>query len=265
MTRNGGGAVARKERGEERNKAKWMKEAQNSRKRAEKAELELAQLREQLAVTSNSEQIFITSPSSHPSDLVNENVNVVSRAEFDELRLELDELRESHDQLVMLHKSTHDERAKFQVDLELAKENVQRLQIDLNKSRAAEGIARALYKNSVEKVKQLEQVAADAAVVVEKEKKSEPETIPSDLVTTPRVPIVRDLPIASKSISPITPEQLDFNEVSSERQTYRTSPVAVTSRKVKSIWQSIVDFFSGLFLRLFGHTVTTSERTPLIV
>lgn len=250
MARNGSGAVARKERGEERSKLKWMKEAHKNRKRAESAELRLAELREQLTISQAPERIP-AAPSISLEDVSYEQHEFVNRAELDAVRVELNQFRTSYSQVLEMNKLLLDKSTASEAELLLAKENLGKLENELAESRSAESIARRLYKDAIERVKHLEEIAVNQV---------RSETQQSSFVKTPHNVGNQ---VTSKNFSPITPEQLDFTDSSLQRTCHTPSGFTVPSRQVQSIWQIFFDFLSGLVVRLFGRRATHLESKPL--
>ncbi len=250
MTRNASTAAARKERGEERSKAKWMKEAHKNRKRAEEAELQLAELRLGLLAGIPSEQVLRTSSLSS-SDSTEEQCQLVSRSEFDTLRSELNQLRESYDKVTEMNKIAHNNRAMAEAELELAKESIRQLHVELTKSRSAETIARALYKSSIEKIQGREEGTA----------MGEHSETGTSMLRTPRN---SNLVATSKSFSPITLEQLDFTDSSPGTAIHSPGGSKFPSCKIRTMRQSITDFLSGILQRLFGWVFWAPETVALM-
>ena len=249
MTRSSNNA-ARKERGEERNKAKWMREAQRNRKRAEDAELRIVTLEQQIAASSTLRQ-EPTHPSSTFTDVVKSEELPVSRTEFDAVRSELERLRLDYAKVMDVNKLLSNEHSALQGELELVKEKAKQLEASLTKARSAELIARSLYKRTVEKFKKLDERSPErdggGATLLH----STPRTSPDILASQPAV----------RHLSPITPERLDFRDSSPGAMGISCATRTAMSRKRKPLWRSIVDLFSDWIRRMFGLIFSVDNQS----
>ncbi len=243
MTRNTTSS-ARKERGEERNKAKWMKEAQKNRKRAEEAELRVVRLQQELAAASAANE-EVAPQSSSLTDMAKEEDLPVSRAEFEMVRSELEQLRAAYVKATDVNKVVFHERSMLEAQLENVEENARQLKIDLSKARSAEAIARKLYKETIERAKEPNEITVQNC---------EPEVREPELVKTPHpFPDIRmNQSTAARNLSPVTPERLDFRMSSPEPAVKFPDTESLVSRKKKSFWEVVLDFFSGLLRKIFG-------------